>query len=91
MQGRDQISFSSKSSSNKSSNIPRKGALNCFVSLVFSFNFDVDPLIYREYKDQQPLQSFVFVFVNFVQSDILEAVESKLLTSCKACWSLYSL
>ena len=42
-------------------------------------------------KDQQPLQSFIFVFVNFVQSDILEAVESKLLTSPKACWSLYSL
>ena len=33
---------------------------------------------------------FLF-FVNFVQSDILEAVESKLLTSPKACWSLYSL
>ena len=30
----------------------------------------------RENKDQQPLQSFVFVFVNFVQSVIPEAVES---------------
>ena len=28
-----------------------------------------------------------FVFVNFVQSDILEAVESKSLTSRKTCWS----
>ena len=45
----------------------------------------------RECKDRQPLQPFVFVFVNFVQSDILEAVESKSLTSCKACWSPYSL
>ena len=44
-----------------------------------------------EHKDQQPLQSFVVVFVNFVQSGILEAVESKSLTSRKACWSLNSL
>ena len=28
----------------------------------------------REYKEQQLLRSFVFVFVNFVQSFILEAV-----------------
>ena len=45
--------------------------------------------IEREYKDRQPLlpNVYVFVFVNFV----LEAVQSKSLTSRKACWSLYSL
>ena len=34
---------------------------------------------------------FIFVFVNFAQSVSLEAVQSKSLTSRKACWSLYSL
>ena len=40
---------------------------------------------------QRPAAFAVICVLNFVQSDILEVVESKSLTSRKACWSLYSL
>ena len=67
---------------------------------MFSREFEIDlnfmiklgaKVISREYKGQQPLPSFVFVFVNVVQSVILEAVENKSLTSCKHCLSLHFL
>ena len=41
-------------------------------------------------KDHHPLPSFISVFMNFVQSIILKAVESRSLTSHKAWPSLYS-
>ena len=49
---------------------------------------------YYDLKGVQRPAAFAIVFsvfVNFVQSAILEAVESMSLTSHKECWSLYSL
>ena len=51
----------------------------------------MDILPSKGVQRQAAFAIIVFVFVNFVRSVILEAVESKLLILRKACWSLYSL
>ena len=45
----------------------------------------------KELKRPEAFAAFVFVFVNFIQLGILEAVQSKLQTLRKACWSSFSL
>ena len=61
------------------------------LAAISGFIFNSAVIKVQEFKDLQLLPSFVFVLVNFVQSFILEAVQSMSLTSRKACWSLYSL